>query len=83
MTRRLSTTIGPSLSIINRLVEAEDAPIGQRLRSLHLLHDAVVHAERQLTMQLGADVAKHLIQRGVQPSGRRIGETAEGEASDE
>lgn len=52
-----------------------ETPVGHRLVALRDIRDALDKAERFLSIQLGIDLAKDLFARGVQPTGRPLGET--------
>jgi hypothetical protein len=64
-------------SVINNLGDTSvtDLPIGTRLVYLREIVDAAQKAERQLLMQVGCDLAKHMLALGINPTGRPVGET--------
>lgn len=57
------------------IAQDHDRPIGERLAILRAWREQIEREERRLLMQLGCDVAKDLFARGIEPTGRPLGET--------
>jgi hypothetical protein len=61
-------------SEIRRATTDPSIPIGTRVRRLRQLHEFAVSEERSAMLQLGAEAAKMMIEKGFRPTGRTIGE---------
>lgn len=69
--------MGYAIGAIRRIGADHESPIGNRLRDLDAILAAATEERKRLTMQLGMDMAKHLMAAGIQPSGRPVGEILE------
>lgn len=75
----MSGDFSRAIGAISRIGHDDNLPIGTRLRQLDSIIAAATSEQRRLSMQLGMDMAKALVARGIAPSGRTVGEILEHE----
>lgn len=77
MTKRTIVT-GHAFGSIKRIGTDTTLSLGNRLQAIRHIKAAADEMERQLVLQLGADLAKHLFAAGIKPQGRPVGEILRG-----